>query len=585
MIKFLDDNNGDGVILGQNASAKVGLYGGPAIPQRSVPMQASIQGLGGAQLVTLQFSLTPTAVTGNAILETTVAITPTLGSFCATSDFVLAVSKPTLSAGLGVAGVRISAANQIAINFANPTGAPVTPGQEIYTAVVAQGFPVVTQTITPLAVASMSSLEQIFTIQGSGAIGTAVINGSGQVVGVQITAGGSGYFYPPAVTFAGGPPLGSINSAIVGSGPGAAGIIGGSPFSSAIVGSGNVSGTAVGLDSPAATSQYPYGSGATGIGVVSGGAVVGVVMTAFGSGYQASPAVTFVGGNTFSPGMIAHVNKPSATAGLGIGNVRVVGPYQIGVEYINDTVSTITPPTEVYRFLVTNELPAVNNILQYVWTAATPIMGLLGALTGTTLEMPVTISGILANDLIAGGASKPSAQTGISPGSVRIAAASLIQVQLIGTGCATITAGEYWNIPVWRQQPAAPSNLLYPYLSFTSQAAASTTTEISVSVVGVPANSMVYVNKPSMTSGLALTNSRVTGLNSVALQFHNTTSAAITIPSEVYTVECFNTPVPAAGVNALSYHIQAINPTFNAIVDLGNELRDSLDVFNQIKGD
>jgi len=44
----------------------------------------------------------------------------------AVGDFV-AVVKPTTQAGLGVCSARVSAANQIAISFVNPTAAGITP--------------------------------------------------------------------------------------------------------------------------------------------------------------------------------------------------------------------------------------------------------------------------------------------------------------------------------------------------------------------------------------------------------------------------------------------------------------------------
>jgi hypothetical protein len=292
--------------------------------------------------------------------------------------------------------------------------------------------------------------------------------------------------------------------------------------------------------------------------------------------------VTFTGGNLFSFGMMPHVNKPSATTGLGIGNVRVAGPYQLGVEFVNNTASTITPIGETYSFLVANEFSAVKNIMEYVWTANTPIMGVLGVATNTNVMAPATLVGILSTDYPVA-VSKPSGTT-VALGNLIVSAASLLNAQLIGSQCQTLTAGEYWNATIWRRKPQAPSNLLYPYLSFTSPITAAGTWEVQQTVTGVPALSQVQVNKGSHTSGIAITNARVSAANTIQLTIQNITSGNISLPTEFYTVEVFNTPAPGAGNNALSYVIQAVNPTVNQIVDLGNELRDSLDVFNQIKG-
>lgn len=43
------------------------------------------------------------------------------------------VNKPTLTAGLGLAGARVSAANTVYITFVNPTAGSIDAGSEVYT--------------------------------------------------------------------------------------------------------------------------------------------------------------------------------------------------------------------------------------------------------------------------------------------------------------------------------------------------------------------------------------------------------------------------------------------------------------------
>jgi hypothetical protein len=45
---------------------------------------------------------------------------------------VVWVSKPTLSAGIGIGGARVSARDTLAVTFTNMTAAPVDPGSESY---------------------------------------------------------------------------------------------------------------------------------------------------------------------------------------------------------------------------------------------------------------------------------------------------------------------------------------------------------------------------------------------------------------------------------------------------------------------
>lgn len=69
----------------------------------------------------LTATLSPASVAANTTAEQTFTCTGV-----AVGDVVW-VNKPTSQAGLGIAGVRVSAANQIAINFVNATASPIVP--------------------------------------------------------------------------------------------------------------------------------------------------------------------------------------------------------------------------------------------------------------------------------------------------------------------------------------------------------------------------------------------------------------------------------------------------------------------------
>jgi|SRR6185369_5586094 len=66
-------------------------------------------------------TLSPASVAANTTAEQTFTV-----AGVAVGD-VLFVNKPTAQAGLGIAGVRASAANQIAITFVNATASPIVP--------------------------------------------------------------------------------------------------------------------------------------------------------------------------------------------------------------------------------------------------------------------------------------------------------------------------------------------------------------------------------------------------------------------------------------------------------------------------
>lgn len=75
----------------------------------------------------LQTSINVASVAANTTAEQTFTITGLV-----VGDQVI-VSKPSLSAGLGIVNSRVSAANTLAISFINATGSPIDPAAETYT--------------------------------------------------------------------------------------------------------------------------------------------------------------------------------------------------------------------------------------------------------------------------------------------------------------------------------------------------------------------------------------------------------------------------------------------------------------------
>lgn len=53
-------------------------------------------------------------------------------------DIVLAVNKPSLTAGLGICNARVKAADTISLQFVNPTAGAVDAASETYTFVIAR---------------------------------------------------------------------------------------------------------------------------------------------------------------------------------------------------------------------------------------------------------------------------------------------------------------------------------------------------------------------------------------------------------------------------------------------------------------
>ena len=79
-----------------------------------------------APLVIYNTLLTPTSVAANTTAEQTFTVTGVLASSACW------VNKPSWTSGLGIAGVRVSALNQIAINYINTTANAIVPPAETY---------------------------------------------------------------------------------------------------------------------------------------------------------------------------------------------------------------------------------------------------------------------------------------------------------------------------------------------------------------------------------------------------------------------------------------------------------------------
>ena len=96
-------------------------------------------------------TLTPVSVAANTTAEQTFTVT---GLISGTEVYVV---KPSATSNLAVAGTRVSAANTLAINFANNSGAAITPPSETYmiASFTTEAPSAGTSTILPAAKGSM----------------------------------------------------------------------------------------------------------------------------------------------------------------------------------------------------------------------------------------------------------------------------------------------------------------------------------------------------------------------------------------------------------------------------------------------
>ena len=407
-IRQLSDGNTAGTVLGKSAADNIGFYGdSQPVPQPSGAAQAALtRGLAGGILAVAATSQTPafTSIQTSREVGITLGVNtaPTTGAnFNIASGDLLYVNKPTAQAGLGIGNVRVSGSNVAGVTFANYGTTTVTPtAGEKYGVVAVRGLPTIAATLTPAAVAAGTIVEQQFTVTGLRAgelvqvskptsqngldiVGCRVV--SANLLGITYanmqattaivpTAGESYTVFSLGGLDAHGPLItAQTDVGAIAAGTGTTTTEAGITLTGLAV-----TDIIVGVSKPTAQ---------TGLGIVgarvSGAGVLGVTFGNFAGAVSATtnevyevtmirpapvaPMVLY--GVTLTPAAVAPsttaeqtftvtgvvasspvwVNKPSYTPGLGIAGVRATSTVNvIGINFVNNTAATITPPSETY---------------------------------------------------------------------------------------------------------------------------------------------------------------------------------------------------------------------------------------------
>jgi hypothetical protein len=464
------------------------------------------------------------------------------GNGAVANEMVVAVSA-TPSANVAFAGVRANAANTFELIESNPSGANsnntasttylFTTVKNIGTITLAANTSAGGTIGTPAIPANGIITEVPYTFTPSNATGSAYINTStSQVTTVSVTTGGTFYYSPPTVMFSGG-----------------------------------------------------GGTGATAIASVAGGAVVSVQVTNGGSGYTSAPSVSFTGGGFIAPGMFAAVNRTQANvAGLCIGNCRVSAPNQISVQFYNLSNAAIAAnANDTYSFAAFNNLSVVSPMV----TITANISAANATVANAANFTVANVNNLVATDQVISWNAAAIAAYSQAAGS-NCAANNLSFTYFGGPTVTTPAAGTFtYNV---MKSSALPPCQIYNVLLTPASVAANTVAEqvfaMPTGFIG-PASVAVGVNKPTVTSGIAIGGARIQTANAnVGINFVNTSNAAIIPPAEVYTIAVFNSYNPVLGgaiANAGSCVQQAI-PTHTQKDMLMNEIQNMLVANGMIYG-
>jgi hypothetical protein len=417
----LSDGNTAGTVMGKSPTDLISFFGATPIVQPSGGGELTTStSVAGGFVATDATSQTPGGMTANSTNEvamtlgvTTVAATG--GQFSLLSTDYVVANKPTQQAGIAVGNVRYATSQAIDVAFSNFTAATVTAtAGEKWGVVAVRGMPTVTTALTPAAVAAATTVEQIFTVPG-------IAVGGGPVMASA----------PSTVT--------NINLAGVRvAGPNQVGVT----FSNAS--------TATATAPPAGTYTFWQTNG-----VAAGGNNVNVQVNV---GVTAGPTTTTVSAQTFTVTGLAlsdnviGINKPTAQAGLAVGNGFVSAANLLGINFIN-TGATVTPTTyEVYGVTIFRPSPAapVVTYAQALTPAAVP--------PNTTSSQVFTVTGITNSSMV--WVNKPSFQAGLGIGGARVSAANLLEITFINPTAATLTptAGEVYQIANFQQAVPDPGD-------------------------------------------------------------------------------------------------------------------------------
>jgi len=257
-------------------------------------------------------------------------------------------------------------------------------------------------------------------------------------------------------------------------------------------------------------------------------------------------------------GQVVAVQKPTAQAGLAIVGARVSASNTVAITFANDTAATITPTaTETY---LVEAFPAA---LVLTATLSPAAVG-----PNAVVEQQFALTGLPAASAVV--VNKPTAQAGLGITNVRTVSAGVVGITFENFTAATITptASQSYAFFAAREVAIAPVMKTVTASLAPVAVAPNTTAEQTFTVAQVPSTAQVYVNKPSLTTGLGIGTARVSAANTVAITFINNTSATITPPTETYTIGVLPSASPAAG-SSTAYNAQYGGSDHAAMVALG----------------
>lgn len=246
-------------------------------------------------------------------------------------------------------------------------------------------------------------------------------------------------------------------------------------------------------------------------------------------------------GGTLTPatGDVMIVNKPTAQAGLGVGNVRQSGAGTIGLTFSNFTGTMITPTaSQAYGIVGLRGLNPITAVLTPAAVAAS-----------TTAEQIFTVTGASVGDVMV--VNKPTTQAGLDIAGVRVAGNNQVGINFVNltAGVLTPTPGQTYTFFDTAGMDAVSNTIILALNSTLTPATvtAAQTGNIAVSSSNILADdTLMQWSKPTTQVSIAATGGHVVSAGVLALNVTNpTVTVATPTASEIYAVSMYRN-APAA---------------------------------------
>ncbi|MFZ2540859.1 MAG: hypothetical protein WAW75_03675 [Gallionella sp.] len=353
--------------------------------------------VGAGAIMKYQTALIPYAVGATTAAQNTSSVTTTLqpGVYFATNS-VYAVNKPTLQAGLGIAGVGCATTGVLNINYLNVSSAALTPTGEANDVIEIKaggGSLTTTATLSPTAVSLNTSAEQTFTLATSATAPVICLPGTLAIVNKPTNQAGLGYspfarvvgINQVAITFC-AVSSGAVTTAIT---PTAA-----EDWKMAFLPQLN-----------AFNPTYIYG-------IPSGATATGASTT-----LEQTSGVTGI----LLSDTISGIARGTTQVLCMIGSYRVTSAGVIGITY-GSPGATVTPTTsEVLLATIQRQRP-LNPMMIYEQALATSAVA-----ATTSVEVTTTVTGLLVSSSVI--VNKPTCTAGLIVTNARVSAADTLAVQ------------------------------------------------------------------------------------------------------------------------------------------------------------